>query len=148
MGGINKAELASDTEALATFNRNIVSEFRFNKGSVAGLPGGEILLLHTTGARSGKPRMTPLAYLTVDDRMYVAGSFLGSAKDPAWVHNLRAHPQARVEVGTDTYGVDAHEVTGDERHRLYAAAAQLAPVLAEYQTNTERVIPLFELRRT
>lgn len=147
MNQINKAELASDPAALGAFNRGVIAEFRANQGAIAGLPGGDVLLVHTTGARSGKARVTPLAYLTVDGRMLVAGSFLGSAKDPAWVHNLRAHPRARVEVGTEVYDIDAREVTGEERNRLYSRVAELAPVLADYQAKTERPIPLFELRR-
>ena len=110
MTEIDRGKLASNTEALDGFNRGIVEEFRANDGKVGGLPGGELLLLHTTGAKSGKPRLSPLAYLAVDGRMFIVGSYLGAPKDPAWVHNLRANPRARVEVGTETYGVVAHVV--------------------------------------
>ncbi|OBH13909.1 nitroreductase family deazaflavin-dependent oxidoreductase [Mycobacterium sp. E1747] len=145
MSEIDKDKLASDAEALDTFNRSIVEEFRANDGHVSNLPGGEVLLLHTTGAKSGKPRLTPLAYLTVDGRMLIVGSSLGAHKDPAWVHNLRANPRAHIEVGTDDYDVIAHEVSREERDELFPRVTQLAPVLAEYQTKTDRVIPLFEL---
>jgi deazaflavin-dependent oxidoreductase (nitroreductase family) len=79
--------------------------------------------------------------------MLIVGSYLGAPKDPAWVHNLRANPRARVEVRTDTYDVVAHELPLDERDELYARVTRLAPVLADYQAKTDRVIPLFELTR-
>ena len=144
---MDKDKLASDTEALDDFNRGIVEEFRANAGKVGGVPGGTVLLLHTTGAKSGKPRLSPLAYLPIDGRMLIVGSYLGAATDPAWVHNLRANPRAHVEVGTDTYDVVAHELSREECGELYARATQLAPVLADYQAKTDRVIPLFELTR-
>lgn len=147
MSTIDEATLATDTHALDGFNSGIVDEFRANGGKVAALPGGEVLLLHTTGAKSGKPRLSPLAYLTVDDRTLVAGSFLGAATDPSWVHNLRANPRARIEVGTGGYDVIARELPPAERDELYPRAAQVAPVLADYQAKTGRVIPLFELTR-
>ena len=122
MSKIDRDKLASDTEALDGFNRSIVEEFRANDGNVSNLPGGEVLLLHTTGARSGKPRLTPLAYMAVDGRMLIVGSSLGAHNDPAWVHNLRANPRAHVEVGTDTYDVVAHALSREERDELYARA--------------------------
>jgi deazaflavin-dependent oxidoreductase (nitroreductase family) len=105
------------------------------------------VLLHSTGAKSGKARLSPLAYLPIDGRMLIVGSYLGAPKDPAWVHNLRANPRARVEVGTDTCDVVAHELPREERDELYPRVTQLAPVFADYQTKTDRVIPLFELIR-
>jgi deazaflavin-dependent oxidoreductase (nitroreductase family) len=147
MTPIDRDKLAADTEALDDFNRSIVEEFHANDGKVGGLPGGTVLLLHTTGAKSGKPRLSPLAYVPIDGRMLIVGSYLGSPKDPAWVHNLRANPRARVEVGTDTYDVVAHELAREERDKLYARVTQLAPVVADYQSKTDRVIPLFELTR-
>ncbi|MFI2283634.1 nitroreductase family deazaflavin-dependent oxidoreductase [Nocardia beijingensis] len=145
MTEIDKDRLASDTAALDGFNRGIVAEFRANGGEVSGLPGGRLLLLHTTGAKSGEPRLSPLAYVIVDGRMLVIGSYLGASKDPAWVHNLRAHPRARVEIGTDAYDVIARELSRDERDEYFERVTELAPVLADYQAKTERVIPLFEL---
>ena len=144
---MDRDKLASDIDALDGFNRGIVEEFRANDGKVAGVPGGNLLLLHTTGAKSGKPRLSPLAYLSIDGRMLIVGSYLGALKDPAWVHNLRANPRARVEVGTDAYDVVAHELPRAERDEVYARVIQLAPVLADYQTKTDRIIPLFELTR-
>ena len=148
MTGIDKAKLAADADALDDFNRGIVEEFRANGGKVGGpFEGGTLLLLHTTGAKSGKPRLSPLAYLTIDDKMLIIGSYAGAPKDPAWVHNLRATPRAHVEVGTESYDVDVRELPDDERDATYPKVVEIAPVFADYQANTTRSIPLFELTR-
>ncbi|BBX36718.1 hypothetical protein MMAG44476_24554 [Mycolicibacterium mageritense DSM 44476 = CIP 104973] len=148
MTEIDKEKLYTDTAALDEFNRNVVEEFRANGGKVGGpFEGGDLLLLHTTGAKSGKPRLSPLAYLTVDGKMLIVGSYAGAPKDPAWVHNLRANPKVRIEVGTETYDATARELPDDERDATYPKVAELAPVFAEYQANTTRAIPLFELVR-
>lgn len=148
MTEIDKGKLVADTAALDDFNRNIVEEFRANAGIVGGpFEGGTLLLLHTTGAKSGQPRLSPLAYLTVDDKMLIVGSYAGAPKDPAWVHNLRANPRARIEVGTDEYDVDVRELPDAERDAAYPKVVEVAPVFADYQANTTRAIPLFELTR-
>jgi deazaflavin-dependent oxidoreductase (nitroreductase family) len=148
MTDIDKAKLVSDTNALDEFNRNVVEEFRANGGKVGGpFAGGQILLLHTVGAKSGAARLSPLAYLTIDDKMVIVGSYAGAPKDPAWVHNLRANPRVRIEVGTDSVEVTARELPDDERDAAYPKVVEQAPVFAEYQANTTRRIPLFELVR-
>jgi deazaflavin-dependent oxidoreductase (nitroreductase family) len=144
---IDTEKLLNDVEALKTFNDNVVEEFRANDGKVGGPVTNDIVLLTTTGAKSGQPRLSPLAYFTVDDRMLVAGSFGGAPVDPAWVRNLRANPKAHVEVGTEAYDVVARELPSDERDALYGKVVELAPVFGEYQAKTSRVIPLFELQR-
>ena len=145
---IDKGKLVADPAALDEFNRNIVEEFRANGGKVGGpFEGGNLLLLHTTGAKSGKVRLSPLAYLTLGDKMLIVGSYAGAPKDPAWVHNLRATPRAHIEVGTDAYDVDVRELPDDERDAAYPKVTEIAPVFAEYQANTSRAIPLFELIR-
>ena len=144
----DKNRLVSDTAALDDFNRGVVAEFRANGGKVGGpFEGGDLLLLHTTGAKSGQPRLSPLAYLTVDGKMLIVGSYAGAPKDPAWVHNLRANPRAHLEVGTEAYDVLVRELPGDERDATYPKITAVAPVFAEYQANTTRAIPLFELTR-
>ncbi|CDP82809.1 MULTISPECIES: nitroreductase family deazaflavin-dependent oxidoreductase [Mycolicibacterium] len=144
----DKSELVADTAALDDFNRNVVAEFRANGGKVGGpFEGGTLLLLHTTGAKSGQPRLSPLAYLDVDGKILIVGSYAGAPKDPAWVHNLRANPKARIEVGTDAYDVTARELPADERDATYPKIVERAPVFAEYQAKTTRAIPLFELVR-
>ncbi|KGI68015.1 nitroreductase family deazaflavin-dependent oxidoreductase [Mycolicibacterium rufum] len=148
MTEIDKKKLYSDTAALDDFNRAIVEEFRANGGKVGGpFEGGTLLLLHTVGAKSGQPRLSPLAYLTLDGKMIIVGSYAGAPKHPAWVHNLRADPRARIEVGTETYDVVARELPDDERDATYPRIVELAPVFAEYQANTSRSIPLFELTK-
>jgi len=148
MTDIDKDKFVTDTAALDEFNRAIVDEFRANGGKVGGpFEGGTLLLLHTTGAKTGKTRLSPLAYLTIDDKMLIIGSYAGAPKDPAWVHNLRANPRAYIEVGTDAYDVDVRELPDDERDATYPKLTEVAPVFAEYQAKTTRAIPLFELTR-
>lgn len=137
-----------DPASLNDFNKAIIEEFRNNDGVVGGpFEGATLLLLHTVGAKTGKARLSPLAYLTVDGRMLIVGSYAGAPKDPAWVHNLRALPKAHVEVGTEAYDVEVRELPREERDELYAKIVEMAPTFAEYQANTDRVIPLFELTR-
>ena len=137
-----------DGSALADFNQAIIDEFRANGGVVGGpFEGATLLLLHTTGAKSGQPRVSPLAYLTVDGKMIIIGSYAGAPKDPAWVHNLRAHPRAHIEVGTDAYDVAVRELPAGERDATYPKVTEMAPAFAEYQAKTSRAIPLFEITR-
>ena len=130
------------------FNSRIIAEFRANGGRV-GPPfeGATLLLLTTTGAKSGQPRLAPLAYLQIDDMMVIVGSKAGSDTNPDWVHNLRAHPRAHIEVGTDYYDVIARELPLEERDDVYSKIVALAPGFGDYQEKTDRVIPLFELQR-
>ncbi|ATA28243.1 putative nitroreductase [Mycobacterium lepraemurium] len=137
-----------DTGTLNAFNQSIIDEFRANDGKVGGQFEGADLLLHTTGAKSGQPRVSPLAYFRIDGKLLVIGSFAGAPVSPAWVHNLRANPAARVEIGTDSFDVTARELPREERDALFAKVAAAAPGFAEYQAKTSRVTPLFELIRT
>src|SRR6478752_2638644 len=139
MTEIDKKALVADTAALDDFNRGVVEEFRANGGRVGGsFEGANLLLLHTVGAKSGKPRLSPLAYLTLDGRMLILGSYAGAPKDPAWVHNLRANPHARIEVGTAAYDVDVRELPPEEREAVFPKITEFAPVLAEHQADTTR----------
>jgi deazaflavin-dependent oxidoreductase (nitroreductase family) len=141
-------EQRPDSASMDNFNDKIIEEFRTNEGKVGGpFEGGTLLLLTTTGARSGRSRLNPLAYFTIDGRMIIVGSFAGAPKDPAWAHNLRANPRAHIEVGTDSYDVTARELSPTEREELYPKVVEAAPGFAEYQSKTSRVIPLFELQR-
>lgn len=138
----------TEIEDLKAFNANIVDEFRANGGKVGGpFEGGNLLLLTTTGAKSGQPRLSPLAYFTVDGRLIVVGSYAGADVDPAWVHNLRKDSRAHIEVGTTNYDVIARELPSAERDDLYPKLVELTPVFGEYQAKTSRVIPLFELAK-
>jgi deazaflavin-dependent oxidoreductase (nitroreductase family) len=137
-----------DAETMKAFNTSIVDEFRSNGGRVGGpFEGATLLLLTTTGAKSGQPRLAPLAYLTIDGKMIIIGSKAGADTNPDWVHNLRANPAAHIEVGTDAYDVSARELPAEERDETYPKVVALAPGFGEYQEKTSRVIPLFELQR-
>lgn len=138
----------TDAASFHAFNAAIVDEFRANGGKVGGqFEGGNLLLLHTTGAKSGQPRMSPLAYLPVDGKIIIVGSKAGADTNPDWVHNLRANPHARIEIGEDAYDVVARELPADERDATYPLITAVAPQFADYQAKTSRVIPLFELVR-
>ena len=142
-----------DTETVNAFNKAIADEFRANGGKVTGqFENANLLLLTTTGAKSGEPRLSPLAYFNIDGKLIIIGSFAGSPKHPAWVHNLRANPRAHIEIGApqgvQAYDVTAHELPSDERDALFDKVTAAAPGFADYQSKTTRVIPLFELLRT
>jgi deazaflavin-dependent oxidoreductase (nitroreductase family) len=148
MTEIDHEKLQNDAEALKTFNDNVVEEFRANSGKVGGpFEAADIVLLTTTGVKSGQPRLSPLAYFTIADRMLIVGSYGGAPKDPAWVHNLRANAEAHVEVDAESYDVVARELPRDERDALFDELVELAPVLGEHQAKIGRVIPVFELQR-
>ena len=136
-----------DPETIKAFNNSVADEFRANDGKVGGqFEGANLLLLTTTGAKSGEPRVSPLAFFRTDGKLLIVGSFAGSDVNPAWVHNLRANPAARVEIGNDSSDVTARELPSDERDELFAQITAAAPGFAEYQAKTTRVIPVFELQ--
>jgi deazaflavin-dependent oxidoreductase (nitroreductase family) len=131
------------------FNARIIEEFRANEGRVGGpFEGSTLLLLHHVGAKSGKDRINPLAYNWDGGRYVVFASKAGAPTNPDWYHNLKAHPDVRIEVGTDTIAARAEEATGDDRDRLFRAQAKRSPQFAEYQRKTERVIPVIVLTPT
>ncbi|QYC44955.1 Putative nitroreductase [Nonomuraea coxensis DSM 45129] len=128
------------------FNQQIIDEFRANEGRVGGMfEGSPLLLLTTTGARSGRQTTTPVMYLPDGDRYVIIASNAGADQHPAWYHNLRAHPVATVEVGTDTFQAKAVPVEGEERDQLYARMVAVAPGFAEYERKTSRRIPVLAL---
>ncbi len=130
------------------WNDNIIAEFRANGGKVGGpFEGATLLLLHTVGAKSGQQRVSPVMAFDIDGKLAVVGSYAGADKDPAWLHNLRAKPDAHIEIGTDAYDVRAREMPRDERDAAYVRVVEQAPGFGEYQDKTERVIPVIELQR-
>jgi deazaflavin-dependent oxidoreductase (nitroreductase family) len=129
----------------SNFNQTVIERFRQNGGNVSGW--GRLLLLTTTGAKSGLPRTTPLAYSTDGDRLVIVASKGGAPTNPDWYHNLLANPTATVELGTERFQVRAHVVAGHERERLYAHHAELMPGFAEYPRKTTRQIPVVLLER-
>ena len=130
------------------FNARIIEEFRANDGKVgAPFAGAPMVLLTTTGAKSGRKITTPLMYLPDGDRVVVFASKGGSPTHPAWYHNLIANPTVTLEVGSDKFEANATVVTGGEHESLYARQAKLYPAFADYQTKTSRIIPVIALKR-
>jgi len=130
------------------FNSRTIAEFRKNRGRVGGnFEGAPLLLLHTTGRRTGRERVNPLMYLKDGERLLVFASKGGADTNPDWYYNLKAHPDIRAEVGDKTIDMRAQEVTGTERDGLYARQASRYPAFADYQRRTKRVIPVIALTK-
>ena len=120
--------------------------YRVSGGRLLGkLVGMKVLLLTTTGAKSGATRTTALTYLDADGAFVVIGSFLGEPRHPAWVHNLRANPRATVQVGSRHIAVNAREAHGEEREQLWAQLVALQPDYRAYEGRTDREIPVVVL---
>jgi deazaflavin-dependent oxidoreductase (nitroreductase family) len=134
---------------VSDFNQGVIAEFRANHGKVGGgFEGAPMVLLTTTGAKSGQKRTTPLVSQPAGDTLYVFASKAGAPTNPDWYHNLLAHPEVEVEFGDDTFQAVATPVEGAERDRIYAAQEEAFPGFADYRKATSRVIPVVELRRT
>ncbi|MFC4564152.1 nitroreductase/quinone reductase family protein [Nocardiopsis mangrovi] len=132
-----------------SFNQSIIDEFRANGGKVGGpFEGGDLLLLTTTGAKSGAEHTTPLGFVREGGRLLVVASAGGSDRHPAWYHNLLAHPMVRVEIGTEAFGAIAVPAQGGQRDRLFAHVVGEVPGYADYQEQTDRVIPVVVLDRS
>ncbi|HEX9066583.1 MAG TPA: nitroreductase family deazaflavin-dependent oxidoreductase [Streptosporangiaceae bacterium] len=128
---------------MADWNTQIISEFRANGGRVGGqFEGAPLLLLHTTGAKSGQERVNPVMYRTDGESLVVFASKAGADTNPDWYHNLQANPAASVEVGTQTKQVQARIASPQERERLWSAQKQEWPGFADYETKTSRQIPV------
>jgi deazaflavin-dependent oxidoreductase (nitroreductase family) len=129
------------------FNAQVIAEFRSNGGVVGGMFADmPLLLLHHTGAKSGAARINPLAYQADGDRYVIFASKAGAPTNPDWYHNLRAHPETTIEVGTDTLAVTATEAGGEERERLFRAQVERSPTFGEYEEKAGgRVIPVIVL---
>lgn len=129
------------------WNRRVVDEFRGNGGRVAQFEGRPLLLLHHTGAKTGTERVNPLVYLPMGDDFAVFGSKAGADTNPAWYHNLRAHPDTTIEVGTETLPVHARVAESAERERIWEEQKRENPNFAEYEQKTTRPIPVVVLER-
>lgn len=132
------------------FNSKIIEEFRANAGKVGGpFYGAPILLLHHTGAKSGRERVNPLAYQAIGNDFAVFASKGGSPTNPDWYHNLLSNPEATVEVGTDTIPVTARELKGGERSEVWERQKVFMPPFADYEKNAagKREIPVILLER-
>ncbi|MFP6837208.1 MAG: nitroreductase family deazaflavin-dependent oxidoreductase [Pseudomonadales bacterium] len=131
------------------FNKSIIDEFRANNGVVGGqFAGAPLLLLTTTGAKTGLSRVNPLAFLADKNCHVIIASYAGGPTNPPWYHNLIANPEVYVEVGSDSFRAKAELASEPERSELYKKIADAMPAFAEYQTKTTRVIPVIALIRT
>ncbi|WP_431872198.1 nitroreductase/quinone reductase family protein [Nocardiopsis eucommiae] len=133
---------------VSPLNAPVVAEFRANGGRVGGpFAGGDLLLLTTTGARSGQRYTTPLGFVRIEDRVHVVGSAGGSPKDPDWYRNLLAHPMVTVEMpGDEARESIAVPLAGDERDRIFREIVSRHPGYGDYQDQVERRIPVVELQ--
>lgn len=130
------------------WNTKIIEEFRKNEGRVGGrFEGAPMVILHTIGAKSGEERENPLVYLPDGKRIFVFASKGGAPTNPDWYHNLLAHPEVKVEVGTESYAGVATPVTGDERDQIWAKQVKERPGFGEYERKTTRKIPVIAIER-
>jgi deazaflavin-dependent oxidoreductase (nitroreductase family) len=139
--------MADEMDSEREFNEHNIAEFRSNGGKVGGqFEGFPLLILTSTGAKSGVQRENLIGYFDIDDTVYVVGSAAGRDASPGWVFNLRAHPAVEVEIGAEPRrDAVAHELPSDERDRIYEVIVERAPGFGEYQKKTDRVIPVFSL---
>lgn len=139
----------SSTPSAGGFNQQVIEDFRANDGAVGGFfEGKPVLILHTTGAKSGKQRLNPLVYATDDDRYVVAASKGGAPTHPDWFFNVRANPDLTVEVGIEKFPAKATIIEdGPSRDELYAKLVAIMGQFAEYETKTDRRIPVVVLER-
>jgi deazaflavin-dependent oxidoreductase (nitroreductase family) len=136
-----------DIEAMTAFNAKVAEEFRANNGKVSGpFEGNELLLLTTTGAKSGQPRLSPLSCKRIDGKLLIIAGYGGADINPSWVYNLRANPSAHVELAGESFDVTARELPLAEREEIIPKLTAAVSAFAQYQANTKRVIPIFELQ--
>lgn len=136
---------------LNDFNRNLIADLRAHGGRATGGPfeGRPVLILTTTGAKTGELRESPLVYSQQGDRLVIAASKAGADTHPAWYHNLVANPEVTVEVLGERYAARAkvYAEANEERRRIYDEHAKLGPAFKEYEAKTSRVIPAVALER-
>ncbi len=144
--------MARESVAMAEaedWNTKIIEEFRANGGKVGGqFEGAPLLLLHSTGAKSGQERVHPMMYREVGDDIAVFASKAGAPTNPDWYHNLVAHPQAKAEIGTESVSVTAREAKGEEQTKIWENQKKDFPGFADYEKSTTRQIPVVILERT
>ena len=133
---------------MSDFNKKIIEEFRANEGKVGGyFENMTLLLLHTTGAKSGLPRLNPAAFTEDGNRLVIIASKGGADSHPDWYYNVIANPNVTIEVGTEKYDAVATVEQEPERTRLYDQMAVQYPGFEEYRQKTSRIIPLITLKR-
>jgi deazaflavin-dependent oxidoreductase (nitroreductase family) len=135
-------------DQMAEFNKKVIEEFRANGGKV-GPPfaGAPMVLLTHKGAKSGKTYTTPLVYSKDGARVVIVASKAGAPNNPSWYHNLIAHPEVTLEIGTEQFKARAVVTKGEERERLFNAQAAQMPMFNDYRSKTKRQIPVIALER-
>ena len=130
------------------WNKQVIEEFRANDGKVGGhFENMTLLLLHTIGAKSGQPRLNPVATMADGDHYVIIASKGGAPTNPDWYYNIVATPEVSIEIGTEKFQARADVAPEPERTALFAKMAAQHPGFAEYERNTERVIPVIILTR-
>jgi deazaflavin-dependent oxidoreductase (nitroreductase family) len=132
---------------VSDWNTTIIEQFRARGGKGVAQFGDALLLLHHTGARTGIVRVNPVAYYDDGGRLVIVASKGGAPQNPDWLFNLRANPDATIEIGSETIDVRAAEITGDDYAQTWARVTAAMPGFADYQTKTARRIPLVALHR-
>jgi deazaflavin-dependent oxidoreductase (nitroreductase family) len=147
--GFSLTVSSSPPRSYSSFNQDLIADLRANQGKATSGPfrGRQVLILTTTGAKSGERRENPLAYSRTGDDYVVIASKGGAPTHPAWFHNLVANPTVKVEVDGEAFDAEARVAKGGEHDRLYAAHAELMPAFNEYQERTSRKIPVIVLKR-
>jgi deazaflavin-dependent oxidoreductase (nitroreductase family) len=145
-------DVSESTTQTESWNDGVIAQFRAGEKRIANMfDRSSLLLLHTTGARSGQPRTTPLAYFADGDRLLIIGSAAGRDAHPAWYFNLLANPQVKIELwaddAIDSFEAIATPAEGEERDRLFAQVVAVAPGFGDYQSKTSRLIPVVTLQR-
>jgi deazaflavin-dependent oxidoreductase (nitroreductase family) len=134
---------------MSDWNTRVIEEFRANAGKVGGnFAGAPLLILHTTGAKTGRERVNPLVYQAVGDDVAIFASKGGAPDNPDWFHNIVANPEVTVEIGTDTVPMRARVAGSDEREPIWSRQKEVMPGFAEYEAKTDRQIPVVVLERT
>jgi deazaflavin-dependent oxidoreductase (nitroreductase family) len=138
----------SDASDMKAWNQQVIDEFRANGGQVGGpFEGAPMVILTSTGAKSGEPRLSPLMALLNGDDIVIFASKGGAPTHPDWYYNLLANPEAKVEIGTETIAVKARVAEGDERDELWTRQKTAYPQFQGYEDGTDRVIPVVVLEK-
>jgi len=135
------------TDDTNNWNAQVIAEFRANGGKVESFGDAPLVILHSTGAKSGAERENPLVALVEGDDLYLFASKAGAPTNPDWYHNLKANPRVELEFGTERFAAEAVEITGTERDEVFARQVAAQPGFADYEKSTTRVIPVFRLDR-
>lgn len=139
----------TESTSFNEMNRSVIDEFRATGGKAGGMfEGKPLVLVHHVGAKSGIERVTPLVPYLEDGRIFIFASKAGADTNPDWFHNLVAHPDTTVELGTETFPVTARVLSGAERDDIYAKQVAAQPQFGDYQKSTSRIIPVVELQRS